>query len=135
VTTAFVIVAVVNDADCSIDSDLFIVCANANGGYGRGGTTYGNVFITGDPKSSLTEGLLAHEKAHRYQWAALGPIGFPLTYYLNEGAGVVLPGPAVCWNFFEWQAGFDRGRYSSLGKSRRDSLRRLLWHLFLPMVN
>jgi hypothetical protein len=72
--------------DCSIDEDLFIVCAGMSGGYGRGGTTFGSAFLTGRSRDSITDDLLRHEKAHSYQWALFGPTVFPALYYANEAS-------------------------------------------------
>jgi hypothetical protein len=41
---------------------LLIVCTEARGGYGRGGTTYGSVFATGDRSGDSR--LLRHEAKH-----------------------------------------------------------------------
>lgn len=57
----------------------------------RGGTTYGNVFITtsdkpvnldefDQPTDQKTKDLLEHEGTHTYQWAAAGAKSYPLLY-------------------------------------------------------
>jgi len=104
-------------ADCSIQSDLFIACTSQNGGYGRGGTTVGNVFMTGQKRDEVSEALLRHEKRHSVQWAGLG-LKLPIYYYANEVVGWILPGPSYCWNVFEWQAGFKEGNYPCAGLGR-----------------
>jgi RHS repeat-associated protein len=114
ITAAFWTVAELTGADCSgPDDDLFIVCSDASFGYFSGGTTWGNVFITGQPRDQIDANLLRHEKKHRVQYAVLRPDRFLVAYAANQLAGWILPGPSSCWNVFEWQAGFDDGDYNN----------------------
>jgi hypothetical protein len=114
VTVPLVAVAMISGADCSLpDDDLFIVCSDAGFGYFRGGTTWGNVFVTDLPTERITPELIRHEKRHRVQYAVLRPDRFLLSYGANLLAGWVLPGPETCWNVFEWQAGYDDGNYNN----------------------
>jgi len=73
------------------------------GGYARGGTTIGNVYLTGG--SSPSKRLLRHETKHADQWALLGPL-FPFFYGLAELIG---RGPKR--NLFERWAGLEDGGY------------------------
>lgn len=118
----------------------------------NGGTTYGDIFmvteIDGSPTEALTEiiqsggsaiqagqtdldRLLRHEEEHSRQWAALGPVVFPVAY-ADEATEVVVHvgvhdgwGPfdypyiyptieegSPCDNAFEEGAGFADGGYS-----------------------
>ena len=74
----------------------------------KGGTTYGNVFITGDSPEYLAKhpGIVKHEKRHAPQWAATGPVLFPIAYGAAE-----LIGGGPCGNVFERDAGLEEGGY------------------------
>jgi len=105
--------ATLGGGDCGVNGqEMMLVCSNApDWMYDRGGTTIGNVFLTGDGKPS--ERLLAHEAKHADQWAMsqmlLGPVGmiaFPIAYGAEEKAS----GGKGC-NFFERWAGLDDGNY------------------------
>jgi hypothetical protein len=75
------------------------------GGYSRGGTTVGNVFLTGD--TSVTPVLRKHEQRHMTQWAWFGGgIGLPVAYGIAEKLG-----GGACGNFFERDAGLRGGGY------------------------
>lgn len=69
----------------------------------RGGTTYGDTFLTPDGQRSLGADLVAHESEHVRQWRLFGP-DFSLMY-LAEGVD-------PCGNYFEQQAGLAAGGYS-----------------------
>lgn len=68
----------------------------------RGGTTYGDTFVTGRAPEVLDPGLVAHELEHARQWRLFGPSFAVL--YLREGSD-------ACSNYFEEQAGLDAGGY------------------------
>jgi hypothetical protein len=73
----------------------------------RGGTTYGNVFLTPRTLDELradptTPDLLTHEYAHFVQWQLLGA-RFP-GEYANAGVD-------ACTNIFEIAAGLGNGNY------------------------
>ena len=102
----------------------------------RGGTTYGNVFITTSDKALENVALLGHELIHTYQWAAAGK-AYPALYGLESARSVratttvdwkkgirwtiggpvpylypdITPGNTVCRNRFESHAGFLAGGY------------------------
>lgn len=81
-----------------------IECAGMRGGFARGGTTVGAVFLHGPEVASPA--LLAHERVHVTQWALLGPL-LPVTYAVAE-----LLGPRER-NVFERWAGLAAGGYPS----------------------
>ncbi|MQW77018.1 hypothetical protein GHK92_14140 [Nocardioides sp. dk4132] len=83
------------------EAGLF-VCAGMRGGFARGGTTYGGVYLTGHPRPG--RGVLRHEAVHADQWARHG-IGFALRYLLEEARR---PGAR---NRFEIEAGLRDGGY------------------------
>ena len=63
---------------------LFIACGGMHGGYVKGGTTYGNVWLYGDLAS---EPRLRHEAKHATQWALCTPVLFPVLYLAAELVG------------------------------------------------
>lgn len=69
----------------------------------RGGTTYGDTFLSPDGQRDLGVDLVAHESEHVRQWRLFGP-DFSLMY-LAEGVD-------PCGNYFEQQAGLVAGGYS-----------------------
>lgn len=69
----------------------------------RGGTTYGDTFLSPDGQRDLGADLVAHESEHVRQWRLFGP-DFSLMY-LAEGVD-------PCGNYFEQQAGLVAGGYS-----------------------
>lgn len=69
----------------------------------RGGTTYGDTFLSPDGQRDLGADLVAHESEHVRQWRLFGP-DFSLMY-LAEGVD-------PCGNYFEQQAGLAAGGYS-----------------------
>lgn len=69
----------------------------------RGGTTYGDTFLSPDGPRTLGADLVAHESEHVRQWRLFGP-DFSIMY-LAEGVD-------PCDNYFEAQAGLVAGGYS-----------------------
>lgn len=63
---------------------LFIACGGMHGGFAKGGTTYGNVWLFGHLESAER---LRHETKHATQWALCTPVLFPFMYLLAELAG------------------------------------------------
>lgn len=77
------------------------VGAGMRGGFARGGTTVGGVFLTRkQPGGPLVE----HEAVHADQWARFG-LTFPFRYWREE-----LRNPGVK-NRFEIEAGLEKGNY------------------------
>jgi hypothetical protein len=60
---------------------LFISCGGMHGGFAKGGTTFGNVWLYG---ALADEARLRHEAKHATQWALCTPILFPVLYLLAE---------------------------------------------------
>jgi len=100
-TTIAVGVAWQAHASCGMRYNLQIVCGGARYGYLRGGTTYGNTYITPDRHSSNVR--LGHEYVHSKQWARYGA-SFPWRY--------IAAGRNPCRNRFEREAGLAAGGYS-----------------------
>jgi RHS repeat-associated protein len=99
-------IATFNGASCGWSRQRGIaVCTGARGGFGRRGTTYGSVYITGARKVDTRQ--LRHEAKHANQWAWFGGgVLFPIAYGLEEwrsGGGRR--------NSFERQAGLRDGCY------------------------
>jgi hypothetical protein len=67
--------------------------------YGRGGTTIGAVYLTGD---NVSPEVLEHEAVHRAQWRRYGLAFIPL--YIAAGS-------SARTNRFEIEAGLSRGGY------------------------
>jgi hypothetical protein len=86
--------------------------ASMHGGFARGGTMYGQTFVT-LPRPDYTypelEPVVRHEARHTDQWALFtvlgGPLAFPLSYSIDE---IFAPGP---YNQFERNAGLAGGGY------------------------
>ncbi|MBT0567420.1 hypothetical protein [Williamsia sp. CHRR-6] len=78
-----------------------IVCEHMRGGFARGGTCVGGVYLTG---GAATRRVLQHESVHAEQWARYG-LGFMVRYLLEERRH---PGAA---NRFEIEAGLEDGNY------------------------
>ena len=68
--------------------------------YGRGGTTVGAIYLTGDNDG---DGVLAHEYVHTRQWKTYGLAFIPL--YIAAGA-------VAQTNRFEVEAGLELGGYA-----------------------
>ncbi|HZG96447.1 MAG TPA: hypothetical protein VEZ46_17250 [Mycobacteriales bacterium] len=62
-------------------SGLFIACGGMHGGFAKGGTTFGNVWLYG---ALADEARLRHEAKHATQWALCTPVLFPVLYLLAE---------------------------------------------------
>lgn len=81
------------------------VCTGMRGGYARGGTTLGRVFLTGGERGRLPRPqLLRHEAVHTRQWERHG-LGLAVRYLAEERRH---PGRR---NRFEVEAGLDDGGY------------------------
>ncbi len=82
------------------------VCAGAGrlAPCARGGTTWGEVFVTRQPLASVRAPVVRHELVHVRQWRRWGAL-FPVLYLLSELGG----GPLR--NRFEQQAGLHDGGY------------------------
>lgn len=94
---------VADGATCEIQSGLW-VCFGINSILAqRGGTTYGDTFLTSREAQPLDPGLLAHESEHVRQWRLFGP-DFALMY--------LLAGTDACTNYFEVTADLDGGGYT-----------------------
>ena len=81
------------------DCGLIIAAGMPRWAFGRGGTTIGAVYLTGD---NTAPGVLAHEAVHRAQWKRYGLAFIPL--YLDAGSNALT-------NRFEIEAGLRRGGY------------------------
>jgi len=79
--------ALVGDADFSYDDETGLVVAESSStGYGRRGTTYGSVYVTGDAR--YDDRLLRHEAVHADQYARYGGgLVFPALYLYEEYVG------------------------------------------------
>ena len=100
-------IAAANGAKCAKANRGMIVCTEARGGYGRGGTTYGSVYVTG--AKSVSPSLLRHESKHADQYAWFGGgAAFPVGYAIQEA----FSGGGNC-NGFEQNAGLKDGGYST----------------------
>ncbi len=85
------------------DGAVLRVCASAGRGVcARGGTTYGEVFVTRRPLARVGPALVRHELVHVRQWRRLGLL-LPLLYALS--------GADPLRNRFEQQAGLRDGGY------------------------
>lgn len=95
--------AAAQGATCEVQSGLWVCFGVESVLAQRGGTTYGDTFLTRRPQATLDAGLLAHEREHVRQWRLFGS-DFSLMYLL-EGAD-------PCTNYFEVAAGLDTGGYT-----------------------
>lgn len=95
--------AVEAGATCEVQGGLWVCFEVRSLLVQRGGTTYGDTFLTPDARRELDPGLLEHEAEHVRQWRLFGPDFSVL--YLREGV-------EVCGNYFEEQAGLAAGGYS-----------------------
>lgn len=85
------------------DDTSLRVCAGAGRGVcARGGTTYGEVFVTRRPLSAVGRAVVRHELVHVRQWHRWGLL-LPLLYLLS--------GADPLRNRFEQQAGLRDGGY------------------------
>lgn len=94
--------AVAAGATCEVQSGLWVCFEVRSLLVQRGGTTYGDTFLTPDARRDLGPALLAHEAEHVRQWRLFGPDLSLL--YLREGVD-------ACANYFEQQAGLGSGGY------------------------
>ncbi|MBN4926017.1 hypothetical protein IEU95_04205 [Hoyosella rhizosphaerae] len=85
-----------------VPGDNIYVATGMRGGFARGGTTIGGVFLTRRVPSSA---LLRHEAIHADQWARYG-LTFPVRYFWEE-----VRNPHAK-NKFEIEAGLRDGGYS-----------------------
>jgi RHS repeat-associated protein len=83
--------ALVNGASCGYNSTRStFVCTGAHGGYWKGGTTIGSVYVTND---RVDDSILRHEAKHSNQWAWFGGgalfvpvyLAFPKTFEHQAG--------------------------------------------------
>jgi len=95
--------AVAAGSTCEVQSGLWVCFDVRSLLVQRGGTTYGDTFLTPDARRDLDPALLAHEAEHVRQWRLFGP-DFSLLY-LREGVD-------ACGNYFEQQAGLESGGYA-----------------------
>lgn len=78
-----------------------------------GAFTVGNVLIARGDWQVLTDtnpGLLQHEEAHSWQWAALGPLFLP-AYTIAMGWSWLRTRDRASANWFEVRAGLELGGY------------------------
>ncbi|MCB0221251.1 MAG: hypothetical protein IT190_09590, partial [Microbacteriaceae bacterium] len=122
-TALALIIAWALGGSCSMGRDLIWICLRVDGVREDSALTIGNVILTGAKKvKDLRPGLIAHEKAHATQWAALGAAAGlhsqalgGLSYILNlivDG----LSGANGCTLLAEWAAEIqsgDRGNHCS----------------------
>jgi len=66
-----------------VGRDLVVECGGMRGGFARGGTTVGSVWLHGGLGG---ERRRRHEARHADQWALLGPVLMPLLYGLEAAA-------------------------------------------------
>lgn len=93
--------------DLDVDGELLRVCWGARGRtYARGGTTWGDTYVTGAHPATRTPERLRHERAHVEQWRRWGLL-FPLLYAAAE----VLARRDPTRNRFEAAAGLRDGGY------------------------
>ncbi len=90
------------DVVYTADVRLF-VATGMRGGFGRGGTTIGGVYLTNRNTSAA---VLRHEAVHADQWARYGVL-FAVRYLIEE---VRNPGVA---NRYEIEAGLADGGYAT----------------------
>lgn len=98
----------VSDQAGEFETKSMNVCfSDASGWAQRGGTTYGNTFLTSATFEQFMARedkgqVLEHEYRHYYQWRLLGPY-FPAAYLMQ--------GTDACSNVFERAAGLGDGGY------------------------
>jgi hypothetical protein len=83
------------------NNDL-LVATGMRGGFGRGGTTIGGVYLT---RRNVSSAVLRHEAVHADQWARYG-LSFAVRYLVEE---IRRPGPE---NRYEIEAGLEDGGYA-----------------------
>lgn len=87
---------------CEQQGDLWVCSGSTSVLAQRGGTTYGDTFLTARDPQVLDDELVAHELEHVRQWRLFGPSFTVL--YLREGSD-------PCENYFEEEAGLLSGGY------------------------
>lgn len=91
-------------ANIAFDDEFgLFVASSMRGGFGRGGTTIGGVYLTG---RNLSRPVLRHEAVHADQWARYGLL-FAVRYLVEE---IRRPGAR---NRYEIEAGLADGGYST----------------------
>ncbi|RRQ26482.1 hypothetical protein DK926_18420 [Rhodococcus sp. Eu-32] len=83
------------------DDHRLFVASGMRGGFGRGGTTIGGVYLT---RTNTSRAVLRHESVHAGQWARYGVL-FAVRYLVEE---VRHPGAS---NKYEIEAGLSDGGY------------------------
>jgi len=92
----------------AVPEGVLWVCAGARGrSFARGGTTYGDTYVTGSSPAATAPERLRHELVHVAQWRRWGPV-FPLLYALAE----LRAGGDPRRNRFEAAAGLRDGGYA-----------------------
>lgn len=94
--------AVEDGGICEQQGDLWVCFGSTSVLAQRGGTTYGDTFLTARDPQVLDDALVAHELEHVRQWRLFGPSFTVL--YLREGSD-------PCENYFEEEAGLLSGGY------------------------
>ncbi|WP_348619478.1 hypothetical protein [Sanguibacter sp. 26GB23] len=94
--------ALADGGTCEQQSGLWVCFGVTSVLAQRGGTTYGDTFLTARDRQVLDDELVAHELEHVRQWRLFGPSFTVL--YLREGSD-------PCENYFEVQAGLALGGY------------------------
>ena len=94
-------------ATCTRTDAGLWVCAGARRCFARGGTTYGDTYVTGSSPATTTPERLRHELAHVAQWRRWGLV-FPLLYAVAE----LRAGGDPRRNRFEAEAGLRDGGYA-----------------------
>ncbi|WP_338893031.1 hypothetical protein [Rhodococcus sovatensis] len=90
-------------ADIAFDPEVRLyVASGMRGGFGRGGTTIGGVYLT---RKNVSRAVLRHEAVHADQWARYGLL-FAVRYLVEESRR---PGAQ---NRYEIEAGLDDGGYT-----------------------
>ncbi|MEJ5915153.1 hypothetical protein [Pseudokineococcus sp. 1T1Z-3] len=98
-----------------VGPDLLVECGGMRGGYARGGTTVGNVWLHGGLGGPVRR---RHEARHADQWAVLGPVLMPLAY----GVEAALTRGDARRSRFERHAGLADGGYGPDRPLRRPRL-------------
>lgn len=83
-------------AKCGATKDM-IVCQTPIPIYGRGGTTIGHTYVTGNDPDYVSPKRLRHERVHTEQWDEYGAGFGPM--YFGEGLD-------PCHNKYEKEAGW-----------------------------
>lgn len=108
VTRVALVYARIRRAEVKFDDEFGLyVASGMAGGFGRGGTTIGRVYLT---RSNTARSVLRHESVHAAQWERYGVL-FAVRYLAEE---IRHPGAA---NKYEIEAGLEDGGYT--GKRSR----------------